>query len=257
MGDAKRIVVRPIDRQSAEECIRRWHYSGKGIKNAQLHLGAFLDGRLLGAMQFGPSLDKQKLQGLVEGTGWFEFIELNRMAFSDALPRNSESRCLSIAMLLLRKHAPQVKWIVSYADATQCGDGTIYRASGFILTGIKRNATFWQTLDGNIFSTASKSRKAIPIEVQRSTGVRDDGSGSVDALRAHARPMQGYQLRYVYFLDPTYRARLTVPELSFQEIDRIGARMYRGKRAGTSTRSGTPAAVGGATPTPALHRVIA
>ncbi|NBX74112.1 MAG: hypothetical protein EBQ89_07415, partial [Alphaproteobacteria bacterium] len=158
MGDAKRIVVRPIDRPSAEECIRRWHYSGKGIKNAQLHLGAFLDGRLLGAMQFGPSLDKQKLQGLVEGTGWFEFVELNRMAFSDALPRNSESRCLSIAMLLLRKHAPQVKWIVSYADATQCGDGTIYRASGFVLTGIKRNATFWKTLDGNIFSTASKSR---------------------------------------------------------------------------------------------------
>ena len=27
-------------------------------------------------MQFGPSLDKRKIQGLVSGTGWNEFIEL-------------------------------------------------------------------------------------------------------------------------------------------------------------------------------------
>jgi hypothetical protein len=40
-------------------------------------------------MQFGPSLDKRKVQGLVEGTSWNGFIELNRMAFSDRLPRNS------------------------------------------------------------------------------------------------------------------------------------------------------------------------
>ncbi len=57
-------------------------------------------------MQFGPSLDKRKIQGLVSDTQWHEFIELNRMAFSDALPRNSESRAIAIAMKLLKKHGP-------------------------------------------------------------------------------------------------------------------------------------------------------
>jgi hypothetical protein len=69
------------------------------------------------------------------------------------------------------------------------------------------------------------------------------------------KPIPGFQLRYVYFVDPTARERLTVPVLPFSAIDDAGARMYRGKpspRAGTSTRDGAPVAVGGATPTPAL-----
>ena len=76
-------------------------------------------------MQFGPSIDKNKTIGLVKDTPWNGFMELNRLAFSDLLPKNSESRALSIAMRLIRKHAPHVEWILSYADGTQCGDGTI------------------------------------------------------------------------------------------------------------------------------------
>src|SRR5574343_1116349 len=132
---AKDIRVAPISAADAAALVRRVHYSGKIVNNSQLHLGVFLGGRLEGAMQFGPSLDKRKIQGLVRDTQWHEFIELNRMAFSEALPRNSESRAISIAMRLLRKHAPQIKWVISFADGTQCGDGTIYRASGFVLTG--------------------------------------------------------------------------------------------------------------------------
>src|SRR5690606_16059566 len=39
----------------------------------------------------------------------------------------------------------------------------------------------------------------------------------------------GYQLRYIYFLDPSYRDRLTVPILPYSEIERRGAGMYRGQ----------------------------
>lgn len=140
LGNAKNIRLQPIKSAAANALIKRLHYSGKVVQNSQFHIGVFLDGKLEGAMQFGPSLDKRKVVGLVEGTGWNEFIELNRMAFSDALPRNSESRAIAIAMRMLRKHAPQLKWVISFADACQCGDGTIYRASGFVLTGIKENA---------------------------------------------------------------------------------------------------------------------
>jgi hypothetical protein len=147
---AKDILLRPITRQEADALIKRVHYSGKVVNNSQLHIGVFYQGKLEGAMQLGPSLDKRKIVGLVEGTGWNEFIELNRMAFSDALPRNSESRALSIAMKMIRKHAPHIKWVVSFADATQCGDGTIYRAAGFVLTSIKENNQIWAAPDGEV-----------------------------------------------------------------------------------------------------------
>src|SRR5687768_6116008 len=101
---AKDILVKPITRQEADKLVKRVHYSGKVVNNSQIHFGVFLGGKLEGAMQFGPSLDKRKIQGLVSGTGWNEFIELNRMAFSDVLPRNSESRALSIVFRMMRKH---------------------------------------------------------------------------------------------------------------------------------------------------------
>lgn len=41
--------------------------------------------------------------------------------------------------------------------------------------------------------------------------------------------VKGFQLRYIYFLDKKSRAKLTVPELPYSEIDRLGAGMYKGK----------------------------
>ena len=43
-----------------------------------------------------------------------------------------------------------------------------------------------------------------------------------------AVPIPGFQLRYIYFLDPTAKDRLTVPILPFSEIERRGAGMYKG-----------------------------
>ena len=148
MGSAKDLIVKVIPSKVAVPFVKTHHYSGKVVNNSNLHFGVFYEGRLHGVMSFGPSLDKSKIQGLVEGTGWNEFIELNRMAFDDVLPRNSESRAIAIAMKLIRKNAPQIKWVISFADGCSCGDGTIYRASGFVLTAIKPNGNLVQLPNG-------------------------------------------------------------------------------------------------------------
>lgn len=289
MGDAKLIRVAPVDRKTADAAVKRWHYSGKVVNNSQLHLGVWMGGDLLGAMQFGPSLDKRKLQGLVEGTPWNGFIELNRMAFSDKLPRNSESRAIAVAMRMFRTLAPHILWVVSFADGAQCGDGTIYRASGFALTGLRKNTSIWEAPSGETFSRVSLtdgssheqqrepravarktfSRTSLTkadcpgkhAEAARAAGTGDlamnNGGASMSAFKAAGfRPIDGFQLRYVYFIDPTARGRLTVPVLPFSAIDAAGARMYRGSkilRAGPGTPDGTPDGVGGSTPTPALQ----
>lgn len=248
MTSAKDIVLRPISQREAAEFIRRVHYSGTVDSKAQVHIGAFLNGKLEGAMQFGASIDKRRTRGLVEGTGWNDFLELNRLAFTDNLPRNSESRALSVAMKLIRKNAPHIRWILSYADATQCGDGTIYRAAGFLLTGIKPNN---QILDWNGRKVAKKSLDNLNYP-------RPGGKYFSRYLieRGEAVPLPGFQLRYIYFLDPTYRDRLTVPILPYDEISRRGAGMYRGEPRAGSVDGDTSAShveEGGSIPTPALH----
>ena len=150
MVSAKDIIIKPIKSSAANALVKRVHYSGKHTQNSQLHLGVFLGGKLEGAMQFGPSIDKRKTKELVTGTGWNNFIELNRMAFSERLPRFSESRAIAVAFRLIKKHYPHIEWVISFADGAQCGDGAIYRASGFVLTGIKKNVQMLRMPDGSV-----------------------------------------------------------------------------------------------------------
>lgn len=233
MATAKEIVVKPITAQAAIKLVKAIHYSGKVATNSHLHFGVFLHGKLEGAMQFGPSLDKRKTQALVDGTGWNGFLELNRMAFSDVLPKNSESRALGVAMRLIRKHYPHIEWVISFSDGTQCGDGTIYRASGFVLTGIKKNTTIWEFPGGERVASLPLTNGGDPNSKKRfceKYGVPFFSAASMEPFRKiGAKPVMGFMLRYVYFLNPEARQRLTAPILPFSKIDDMGAGMYKGK----------------------------
>ena len=222
----KDIVVKVIPAKIAVPFIKTHHYSGKVVQNSCLHFGAFLGGVLHGVMSYGPSLDKSKMLGLVEGTKWNEFLELNRMAFDDALPRNSESRCIAVSLRLIRKNAPHVKWVISFADGCSCGDGTIYRASNFVLTGIKQNSDLCEMPNGE---------KIHKITAYHRTGLNNFQKFIAEN---NAKLLTGYQLRYIYFLDPSARGRLTVPVIPFSEIDKVGAGMYKGEKITRAERHG-------------------
>jgi len=222
MGRAKEIIVKVINGKVANEFVKKTHYSGKVVPNSTLHFGCFLDDKLHGVMQFGPSINKKGTINLVEGTGWNEFIELNRMAFDDYLPKYSESRCIAVSIRLIKKNAPQIKWIISFADGTQCGDGTIYRASGFQLVGVSKNAGICKfngkvvhikrTYDLGLTSSFLKKSDIPKLEKQGHT----------------VKMLKGYQLKYVYLIDKTMK--ITKEILPFSEIDKQGAGMYKGEK---------------------------
>jgi len=257
MGKAKDILIQPISAKDANKLVKELHYSGKVVNNSQLHLGVFYHGKIEGAMQFGPSLDKRKIQGLVKDTKWHEFMELNRMAFSDRLPRNSESRALGVAFKLLRKKAPQLKWVISFADATQCGDGTIYRASGFVLPGIKENEGVAMMPDGRVVHKLDFMDMSNGGGREKKRYGYKEGEGHTRFLkRIGAMFLKGYQLRYIYFIDPTFRQKLTVPEIPYSRIDELGIGMYKGKKRVSSSdgaASGFQSEEGGSSPTGTLH----
>jgi hypothetical protein len=238
--NVKDIIIKPITAKSANEFIKQNHYSGKIVNNSQLHLGAFFKNRLGGVLQFGPSMMKDLIKKLVKNTGWNEFIELNRMAFADWMPKNSESRSIAVCIKIIKKNYPHIKWIISFADGCQCGDGTIYRASGFALTGIKKNSQL-----------AINPKTG---EVQHKISAYHRGE---EYQHAGWKKLSGFQLRYIYFIDRKARDRLTVPILPFSEIQRRGASMYKGKPRASSAEAARLAVQpggGGSSPTDA-HQV--
>lgn len=235
MGRAKEIIVKVIPSKIANDFVKKHHYSGKIVNNSCLHFGAFLDGKLHGAMSFGPSLDKSKMLNLVKNTGWNEFLELNRMAFDEYLPKNSESRCISIALKLIKKNAPQIKWIISFADGCSCGDGTIYRASGFILTAIKENYNLVQLPNGEkIHKMTLESNPTSPRKELNGKCYYDITDGKFDFKKyvnyVDGTILKGYQLRYIYFIDKNKEKDLTVPIIPFSKIDELNAGMYKGQK---------------------------
>jgi hypothetical protein len=221
MGRAKEIIVKVIPSKIANEFVKKHHYSGKVVNLSNLHFGAFLDDKLHGVMSYGPPMDKRNVLKLVESSNstvnekWNEMLELNRMAFDDYLPKYSESRCIAISVRLLKKNAPHVKWILSYSDATQCGDGTIYRASGFCLTQINRNSTIYKLSSGEVVAK------------------RGDSKYNFNG----ARPLTGYQNRYIYLIDKS--CKITSAIIPFSEIDKMGAGMYKGQKITLQERRAT------------------
>lgn len=212
MGRAKEIIVKVIPANIANEFVKKHHYSGKVVPNSQLHFGAFLDNALHGVMSFGASINKKGTINLVKNTGWNDFLELNRMAFDEYLPKNSESRCISIALKLIKKNATNIKWVISFADGCSCGDGTIYRASGFLLTDIREN----------------KALKINPITKEKVHTITAYHQKNKDFKNWEA--LDGYQLRYIYFIDKSKQKDLTVPIIPFSKIDELGAGMYKGEK---------------------------
>jgi len=211
MGRAKEILVKVINSKIANDFIKKNHYSKKVVPNSTLHLGCFLDNKLHGVMQYGPSINKKGTINLVEGTGWNAFIELNRMAFDDYLPKYSESRCIAVSIRLIKKNAPQIKWIISFADGTKCGDGTIYRASGFKLVGI---------VDNTALRLNPKTGEAIHVIQAHHLKITNEFK--------KWKPFKGKQLKYIYLIDKNMK--ITKEVLPFSEIDVQKAGMYKGKK---------------------------
>ena len=241
MATAKDIVIKVIPSSVANPFVRRNHYSKTVMNTSRLHFGVFYNQNLHGVMSYGCPLDRSKVLGLVvdqngQPAPWNDMLELNRMAFDDVLPKNSESRAISISIKMIRKNAPHIKWLLSFADGTQCGDGTIYRASGFKLTGFSQGSMwllpdYLVQLNGGL-KTAHRMKiqnKSSPISkwILGQTGGKNIQVEEC-VKRFGGSLLDGYMLRYIKILDDRYH--LAVKEIPYSAIQEKGAGMYKGEK---------------------------
>jgi hypothetical protein len=137
-----------------------------------------------------------------------------------------------------------------------------------VLTGIKRNTSIWAAPSGEQFSDHAMRNvdghthqfAAAQSIMSRTTATKGqhtaaaNGAASMRPYRtAGFAPLAGFQLRYVYFVHPDARQRLTVPIMPFSAIANAGAGMYLGQPRVKQATDAHPAPGGGAAPTHTLH----
>jgi hypothetical protein len=105
-----------------------------------------------------------------------------------------------------------------------------------------------------------KAQMAIS-DISMKKGGNNFATGAA-SMKAYAdagfRPLEGYQFRYVYFLDESARSRLAVPIIPFADIP-PQCRMYLGKslrQKQSSDATGDQSGEGGAAPTLTLHSMV-
>lgn len=232
MSRVKDIIVKVIPSNIANQFIKKYHYSGKVVNNSKLHFGCFLDDKLHGVMSYGSPTDKSKVLHLVKPSKWNEMLELNRMAFDEFLPKNSESRCIAISIKLIKKNAPHIKWILSFSDGCQCGDGVIYRASGFKLTNVKENNRLIKFKDGYLTHGLNLCLRGSPL-ISKKYNPKNLTENQL-YKNGEFEYIKGFQLRYIYLIDKN--CKITVPILPFSKIDELGAGMYKGEKISLADR---------------------
>ena len=126
----------------------------------------------------------------------------------------------------MRQNAKHIQWIVSFADGTQCGHGTIYQAANFTLSQIKENTNMIQLPDGSI-----KTNMSLRPEINKE--MIKDGFTSVTKWLNVKKPgwqkLDGYMYRYVYFLTKKARKRYNGEFIPYSKIKELGISMYKGQ----------------------------
>lgn len=196
------IEVRPIPPTVARDVFERWHYLHSMPAGTHLTFGAFVGGRLLGAVALG--VGPINAHRLVDGAAREDSLTLTRLWLDDELPGNSESHVLGVVVRALRRRT-KVKFLLSYADPAAGHVGTVYQAAGWQYIGRSQAQPLMDLGDGISRHTRSV---ASALGTHSTTYLRRYG------LVVRTMPQMAKH-RYVAFADPSWRDRLRVPALPY------------------------------------------
>lgn len=90
-------------------------------------------------------------------------LELTRMYFVDAAPKNTESKGLAKMREFVRRWYPAVRLLLAYSDPAQGHRGTIYEADGWAPFGMTEGARGhgWKSRDGRRDTPFSKKQRWV------------------------------------------------------------------------------------------------
>ena len=145
--DKSRVSLRPIDKRIARDMIEKNHYSGR-LSSCRYPLGVFYEEdsqhqffdkneKLIGVACYGFPVGRRVVGSIFkeEVIQNKNILELTRLFIHDGYGKNIESLAISLSFKWMKKHAANIKVLISYADPEQSHDGAIYQATNWIYQG--------------------------------------------------------------------------------------------------------------------------
>lgn len=218
MGD---LTVAPCTREAAKYAVTHWHYSHVMPVGKAVTIGAWEDGRFIGAVVFSRGATHQLLTQW--GLDLDEGCELTRVALREH--KAPVTQIVAQALRILKRENPGLRLVVSFADPAQGHHGGIYQAGGWIYN--RADGTYRHYL--------------IHGKVMHSRSVHAKGwSQRIEWLRENVDPnAQPYATpskhRYLMPLDKAMRRRVLPYSQPYPPPETIGSSR------GSSTNGGTPA----------------
>lgn len=221
--------VQPCSHRIATAAVERWHYTEALAAVVLASFACFEHGRFVGVVVFGPGACPHL--GKRFGCANKETCELVRVAFGDH--QQPISRFVAAALTQLKRLAPRIRLVISFADTEQGHHGGIYQAGNWLYLGPA--ATAYYRVNGRRWHGRSLGSKY------------GKGGQSIAWLREHVDPEAERvkcqpKHRYAMPMDAAIRRRVSADAQPYPP------------RAGSAPVD-TPAdqaGEGGSTPTPAL-----
>tara|TARA_R110000772_G_scaffold131557_1_gene239804 strand:- start:2637 stop:3365 length:729 start_codon:yes stop_codon:yes gene_type:complete len=213
---------------AAKYACENWHYSGVIPVGKLVKVGAWEDGKYIGAVIFGRGANNNMLKpfGLTADQG----CELVRIALTKH--KTPVSKIMALAIKFLAKSNKGLKLIVSYADADQNHHGGIYQATNWIYSGLM-NA-------GTMGAFIIKGKKTHPKSVH-SKGLKQ----TINEVRKHLDPNAT-----IFYTKGKHRYLMPLDKETKESVLHL-AKVYP-KRT-KEQASENPSDLGGATPTCTLQ----
>lgn len=165
--------------------IMHWHYS-RSVPSVSLAYNVYNDNdEWCGVVAYGIGANNNIAKAYNLGQG--EVVELVRVALNGK--QKTTSQAVAISLKLLKKDAPLVKLVVSYADTAQGHEGTIYKASNWDYVGDSMAESAIDPADGKVKHT--RTLHSIYGSVKGFERVKD-------------KPKK----KFVYYIDKTLKGKI-------------------------------------------------
>lgn len=145
--DTEKVTIRPITKKTAKDIIEKHHYTHNfsscryslGVYYKKENVHKFLDTNneeLIGCIVYGHPVGSLAVNSISEELEFNNVLELTRLFIFDGYGKNIESFVISQSFRWLKKNAPNIKVLISYADPEQSHLGIIYQATNWNYQGI-------------------------------------------------------------------------------------------------------------------------
>jgi hypothetical protein len=190
--DTTKVTLQLVDKKIAKEMIIKNHYSHKWT-SCRYALGVFYANTLIGCLIYGFPVGRQTVKSIITTLSNDQVLELTRLWIADGYGCNIESYAIGQSFKWLRKNAPSIKVLISYADPMAGHLGKIYQATNWLYQGNKT-----MLIKGYIHIIFGKKMHPRSVVAKYKT-VREETLLKIDP--SYKRIFMENKHRYIYRLD--------------------------------------------------------